>query len=84
MTKWVPEPIGKIGRSVDRARQRAHVADLPEDVLHEVDDVAQQVAERSGAGEVTDEPPRQRTLGFDAYPLKNTARTLVIRPRSPL
>ena len=43
--KWVPNHR-KIGRSVDRARQRAHVADLPEDVLHEVDDVAQQVAER--------------------------------------
>src|SRR3954469_1248208 len=49
---------------VHGAGQRAHLGDWPDHVLHQVDDVAEQVTERAGAGEVAAEPPRQRALGF--------------------
>src|SRR5690349_19772182 len=49
---------------VDGAGQRADLGDRADHVLDQVDDVAQQVAERAGAGEVAAEPPGQRALGF--------------------
>src|SRR6266536_2233433 len=49
---------------IDGTGQRTHLGDRADHVLDQVDDVAQQVAERAGAGEVAAEPPGQRALGF--------------------
>src|SRR5512133_4244968 len=55
---------------VDRAGQGRHFADRPEQVLHKVDDVAQQVTEGTRSGEVADKPPRQCPSGFGGVPLE--------------
>src|SRR5512133_3504679 len=55
---------------VDSARQGSHLADRPEQVLQEVDGVAQQVTEGTETGEVADEPPRQCPFRFGGVPVE--------------
>src|SRR5215218_8900249 len=53
---------------VDGAGQGRDLGDRADDVLHQVDHVAEQVAEGAAAGQLPLEPPRQRPLGLGRVP----------------